>query len=288
MRVGIECLPCMVNQAKNIVELKNLPLHEKIEILKEVLKFLEENFDENKIPALLGSDMHRYLKKRLNDPDPLKKKKITSNNIAKELLSFARKLVENENNTKKRLKKSFKIALAGNLIDFSIYNAEVRKELLLKAFKEPLEIDDFEFAFNYLITSKNILYICDNAGEIIFDRLCIEELKKLNLNVVACVKEEPILNDATLRDAEFAGLNKVCRVITTGNDSVGVDFDRVSDEFLREYEKADVIIAKGQGNYETLSEVKNKKRIFVLKAKCSPVARSLGVKKGASVIKFAE
>ena len=286
MKVGIECLPCMVNQAKNIVELKKISKHEKIEILKEVLRFLEKNFDESKIPALLGSEMHRYLKKRLNDSDPLEEKKERSNTVAMELVRFAESIVNEEDDPKKRLKKSFKIALAGNLIDFSIYNAEVRRDLLLKAFNEPLAIDDFNIVYNYLKSSKNVLYICDNAGEIVFDKICIEEIKKLGLNVVACVKGNPILNDATLKDAEFAGLNKICKVITTGNDSVGIDFRRVSNEFLKEYKKADIIVAKGQGNYETLSEIRGKRIVFVLKAKCEPVARSLGVKRGENVIKF--
>ncbi len=284
--MGIECLPCMVKQAMNIVELKKISKHEKIEILKEVLRFLEENFDENKVPALLGSEMHRYLKKRLNDSDPLEEKKKRSNIVAMELVRFAESIVNGEDDPKERLKKSFKIALAGNLIDFSIYNAEVRRDLLLKAFNEPLAIDDFDIVYKYLKSSKNVLYICDNAGEIVFDKICIKELKRLNLNVVACVKSEPILNDATLSDAEFAGITSICKVVTTGNDNVGIDFKSVSEEFLKEYKKADIIIAKGQGNYETLSDVKDKRIVFVLKAKCEPVARSLGVRKGGGVIKI--
>jgi uncharacterized protein with ATP-grasp and redox domains len=121
----------------------------------------------------------------------------------------------------------------------------------------------------------------DNAGEIVFDRLLIEELA--GHDVTACVRGGPVINDATLADAEQVGLPDLCRVITTGSDAVGVEWDEASDDLKRAFAAADLVIAKGQANFETLSG-RPETIYFILKAKCDCVARELGVRLGDVVI----
>jgi hypothetical protein len=278
MRVGKECLPCLVNQA--IRSLEQTPGGFKIEHLRKILRFLEENFDETKIPAILGTEMHRLIKK-LTRSDPFKEKRETSNKAALRLLKQAEERIRKSKNP---LAESFKIALAGNVIDFGIYDTEPEIREILEVDK--LEVDDTKKVEDFLRSASDVLYLCDNAGEIAFDRLCIEELKRRGLKVTAVVKSTPILNDATLEDAEAVGLTKICQVITCGTDSVGVIFHESSEKFKEKFNSADLIIAKGQGHYETLDERKDKNILFLLKAKCIPVARSLGVKQRSSVALF--
>ncbi len=126
-----------------------------------------------------------------------------------------------------------------------------------------------------------LLYVCDNSGEIAFDRLLIERLRE-RCEVTASVKSQPIINDATMRDAEEVGLPAVAHVIETGSGDIGVNWDRASREFKEAFRAADIILAKGQGNFETLDETPGE-IFFLLKAKCPEVAAELGVKEGALV-----
>lgn len=122
----------------------------------------------------------------------------------------------------------------------------------------------------------NILYISDNAGELVFDKIFIEELIKQHKNVVLSVKSGPVINDATQEDVKEIGLDSLVKVVETGNDKIGVNFKYISDEFLKEFRKADLIISKGQGNFETLDNI-GANIFFMLKAKCKKIARELGV-----------
>jgi hypothetical protein len=264
---------------------------DKLILTKKVLDFLNENFDEIKIPALLGTEMHRFIKELTGGRDLFKEKKLRSNKVALSLRDEAKKLIEGADD---RLRQTFKIALAGNLIDFGIYNAEVSKVKLRTSLNDELVIDDTKEAKRLLQNSWKLLYLCDNAGEIALDKILIEELINLGLDVIACVKSEPIVNDATLEDAVYVGLNEICEVIPTGTDSVGTAIEECSPEFLEKFYSADVIIAKGQGNYETLNAANLQDKltgvriIFILKAKCIPVANALGVDPGSSVVKVCE
>ena len=125
------------------------------------------------------------------------------------------------------------------------------------------------------------MYLCDNSGEIAFDTFFVEKLKE-HTEVVASVKSGPVINDATMADAEEVGLTKLCPVIETGSDAVGVDWSGTSDEFKETFRNADIILAKGQGNFETLDE-NSEEIFFILKIKCPVVAHALDVGEGASV-----
>ncbi len=122
-----------------------------------------------------------------------------------------------------------------------------------------------------------MLIIGDNAGETIFDKVLIEEL--LNLEIIYAVRSGPIINDATIEDVELAGLNRQVRLISTGCDAPGVIRTECSQEFLKIFDEADIVISKGQGNYETLSE-EEREIFFLLKVKCPVIAKHIGVDSG--------
>ncbi|MDZ7837453.1 MAG: ARMT1-like domain-containing protein [Actinomycetota bacterium] len=173
-----------------------------------------------------------------------------------------------------------KVAVAGNIIDLGISVNKGKKIDLDKILEEiesvPLAADDFSEFSTELKKAKKILYIGDNAGEIVFDRVFIEELVKLKKNVVFSVKSGPIINDSTMEDARQAGIHHLVKVIETGSDRSGVNFNYISDEFLQAFRDSDIVISKGQANFECLDEI-DKNIFFILKAKCDVVAKRLNV-----------
>jgi len=173
-----------------------------------------------------------------------------------------------------------KIAVEGNIIDLGISKNKDNSmdvEKIIDDIKNmPLAVDDFDKFRKSLGEATNILYIGDNAGELVFDKIFIEELLKLDKNIVFSVKSGPIVNDATMEDVEEVDLCSLVKVIETGNNNIGVNFSHISKEFLEEFRKADLIISKGQGNFETLDSI-NANTFFILKAKCRVIARKLGV-----------
>jgi uncharacterized protein with ATP-grasp and redox domains len=152
-----------------------------------------------------------------------------------------------------------------------------------------LAVDDTPKLMEALQRSKKVVYLLDNAGEIVFDKFFIKTIAdRFPVKVYAAVKSGPILNDATLEDARQVGLGEVAEVFTTGNDHIGTNLDESSDEFLERLRTADVIIAKGQGQYESLTEVESRLPrpiAYVLRAKCSLVADKLGVPRNGNIVK---
>jgi uncharacterized protein with ATP-grasp and redox domains len=180
------------------------------------------------------------------------------------------------------LKTAVMLAITGNVIDFGA-NPQFRleEEIQEVAQKEPT-INHYEDLEDRLAHAREILYIGDNAGETVFDRVLIETLGK---PVTFVVREGPIINDATREDATKSGLDKVATVVSSGCDAPGTVLSRCTGEFLDHFERADLIISKGQGNYETLSG-ENRPIFHLLKAKCPVIAKDLGVEVGDWVIKY--
>lgn len=285
MLVGTGCLSCLVEQADRVLREAGISREKRIEILKEVLEFLEDNFRWDSVPAVVGTYMHRMLKERIGVRDVYSDKKDASNKTAMKLLPKARELISKSPDP---LRESFRMAIAGNIIDFGIYEADIDKLELDHVLEDNLVIDEFPRVKEFLSTPKKILYLCDNAGEVAFDTLAIKELKRQGHEVTAVIKSGPIINDATLEDAIEVGLDSICTVIEVGSDSIGTIFDETSEEFNETLESSDVIISKGQGNYETLSDFQNKAIIFLFKAKCVTVASHLGLPEKSSIIIFKE
>ena len=139
---------------------------------------------------------------------------------------------------------------------------------------------------NALKSSNNVLYLADNIGEIVFDKILIKKIKEYDVDVTVALKEKPILNDACIEDALKIGLDKVAKLTSTGTDSIGIIEDDLSAEFMKIFHKSDMVIAKGLGNYEGLGEMdlKDKPVFCLLNAKCRPVSRDIGVELGDNIV----
>jgi len=214
--------------------------------------------------------------------DPYIDVKKQFNNAALQLYSKMRTYIIE---SKDMLETAIRLAIAGNIIDFGV-NSKLKESELEKTISECLaaefpdmQLKPFQQAIN---EAEEILYIADNAGEIIFDRLLIEQLPIEKVTVV--VKGSPVINDATMEDAVLAGLPQIVNVIDNGSDGPGTILETCSEAFVNRFEEADLVIAKGQGNYETLSDV-DKNIFFVLKAKCPVIARDLECEVGEMIFR---
>jgi damage-control phosphatase, subfamily I len=223
--------------------------------------------------------------------DPYKRSKRISNEKALKLLPYARKLVEEGYTLQDRFKRACLCAIVGNIMEFDIPGHRFTFSSLKKDFRDAakdLVIDDTSNIYELARKAHTVLYLTDNAGEIVFDTLLVDQLKNMGLTVTVAVKGRPIINDATLEDAEVSGMCKVAdRVITTGTDSVGLALDEVSSEFREVYDCVDLVFAKGMGYAETLTEYKLKKpHVLLFRTKCNPVANFFGVPREKNVAKL--
>ena len=200
-----------------------------------------------------------------------------SNEKAMKLLPYAKKLVEKGITQHERFKKACLCAIVGNIMEFDIPGHRFTFNTLTKSFREAakdLVIDDVDKAYELAKKAQSVLYLADNAGEIVFDTLLVEQLKNMGLKVTYVVKGGAVINDATLEDVEFSGMNKLADIIlTTGTDAVGLLAKEVSPEFMKVYNAAELVFAKGMGYAETLTEYKlTKPHFLLLRTKCTPVA----------------
>ena len=259
--------------------------------MSSLLHFLAEEFRSTANPAYLGTKRDRLVRRITGNPDPYAQSKQISNQKALEVLPLARKLVSNEASTELRFRKACLCSIVGNIIEFDIPDnpfkfTELKK--LIQEAEEDLAIDEIPQIFKEAKKAKNILYLADNAGEISFDKLLVQELKKMGPHVIVAVKGSPVLNDATLKDAEYVGIHEVAdEIITTGTDTVGFVSNECSKEFLSVHNSADFVVAKGMGYAETLTELQLKApHALLLRTKCSTVANFFNVSTGKNVAKL--
>jgi len=291
LKVEAECAACIVS--RGAAEAKEATTNPALRFraMSDLMRLLTNEFRPTAVPAELGTKRDRVIRRVTGNNDPYKRSKRISNEKALKLLSYARKLVEEGYAQEDRFKRACLCAIVGNLIEFDIPGHKALFSSLKKNFREAskdLAIDDINNAYELTKKARTVLYLTDNAGEIVFDTLLVEQLKNMGLTVTVAVKGVPVINDATLEDAEASGMSKVAdSVITTGTDSVGLALKEVSAEFISAYDSVDIVFAKGMGYAETLTECKLKKPHFLLfRAKCTPVADFFGVAREKNVAKL--
>jgi hypothetical protein len=252
---------------------------------------LSKEFRPTAVPANLGTKRDRIIKRVTGNVDPYKWSKKVSNERALKILPFTQRLVEEGSMQQDRFKIACLCAIVGNIIEFDIPGhrfmfSNLRR--LLREARKDLEVDDTSKVYELTRSARTVLYLADNAGEIVFDTLLVEQMKNMGLKVIAVVKGGPVINDALLEDAEVSGMSKIAdKVITTGVDAVGLAMNEVSTEFLDTYNSVDLVFAKGMGYAETLTEYELKKPHFLLfRTKCNPVANFFGVARERNVAKL--
>lgn len=281
MKTSLDCIPCFIRQA--LVGIRMLTddkyLHETV--VRQALTLIS-TMDFSKPPPQMGKELHRLLCTATGKSDPYREIKKRSNQFA---LGVYGKLNARVAASSDPFEAAVLLALAGNIIDFgtgtTVDEATV-KDTIEKAFEQQLDkwaLHDLKKAVQH---SRSILYLADNAGEIVFDRLLIEALPRGKITFA--VRGRPVINDATRSDAEEAGLTNLVTVLDNGSDIPGTDLASCSQEFIQRFTAADLIIAKGQGNYETLDGAENN-IFFLFKVKCPVVALASGHGLGELVIK---
>jgi uncharacterized protein with ATP-grasp and redox domains/predicted Fe-Mo cluster-binding NifX family protein len=280
MKTFLDCIPCIIRQCLDAARsvTADEALHERI--LREVLQSAAE-MDLRRPPPVLGQHIHGRIRELVGRDDPYRDAKDKQNRIALELYEQLRDDVQQAPNP---LEPALRLAIAGNVIDLAtnsgLDEAQIRTAITA-SLDEPLDGDVERFA-DAIAEAGTILYLTDNAGEIVFDRLLIEQLPRDKVTVA--VRGAPVINDATMVDAEVAGITELVKVIDNGSDAPGTILDDCSGLFRRHFAKADLIIAKGQGNYETLRE-SPRPLYFLLQVKCPVVARDLGCPVGRMVLR---
>jgi hypothetical protein len=279
MEIFLDCLPCFLRQVLEASRLATdrTDLHE--EIMREAMKLISD-YQRFRYSPEIGRAMHQIVKKHTGIFDPYKEIKNKNIRNALEVYSSLKHFLFKK---AERLYWVLKIAATGNIIDSAIYNDTNIEEYVEKELEKEFSICDIERLESELKRAKNLLIIGDNAGETIFDRVLAEDF--LYLDITYAVRSEPIINDATIEDARASGLDHCTRLISTGCNAPGLILDECSKEFLNIFNNADIVISKGQGNYEALSAQK-RGIFFLLKAKCPVISDKLGVDVNDYVFKW--
>jgi len=281
LKIALECIPCFVRQAFEAGGLVTSDNELRERILREVLSTLsEKSFDAT--PPSIGRDVHGIVKTLTGDNDPYYKAKQDSNTLALKLMPSLKGYIKDSLDP---FETALRLSIAGNIIDYGQgdnIDEEKIKNSISQCLNQPIERDSIEDLKKELSRASNILYLADNAGEIVFDRLLINELKQYPVSLA--VRGSPIINDALREDAAIAGIDKLIEVIDNGTDIPGTIIEECSQEFRERFFESDLIISKGQGNYETLSNT-HKKIFFLLKVKCPVIARDIGCHEGDIAIK---
>lgn len=272
MKTGINCFPCFIRQALNTFEMLQTDQEIRERVLRTILRLTSE-MDLSDPPPAMGKLIYELIRRESNTHDPYQRAKREFNRMAMDLYPD---LAEKVRTAKNPLETALKLAIAGNIIDFGIHtrlqSSQVHQSIE-SALAAQLDQRVLKYFCRSLEEADQILYLADNTGEIVFDRLLIECLPRKKITLV--VRGAPVINDALLEDAELVGLTNLVRVIDNGDSTPGIILNQCSSAFVESFQQADMIIAKGQGNFETLSETR-KKIFFLFKAKCPVVAEYLG------------
>jgi uncharacterized protein with ATP-grasp and redox domains len=279
MRVHLDCFPCFLRQSLIALRLGTRDKALQEVILKSVLEDIR-SADTSKPPAFTTTFIHRKIRQMLGK-DPFKEIKSEYNQVALKLYPSLKTAVEESPDP---LWTAARLAIAGNVIDFGIFTSIDIEGTIRRALDGQLAVDDYGVFTDAVSTSDKILYLTDNAGEIVFDRLLIEALVSSGKKVEAVVKGSPVINDSTTEDAIESGLTSVCEVIDNGSEAVGTMLDWVSPSFRQKFKDAQLIISKGQGNFETLTGFE-KKIFFLFQSKCDVVSKELGLSIGSMLLK---
>jgi len=283
LKVRSYCATCLLRRAELETNRSTTEEKTRFKVMQSVLELLAKEFDTDSVPAYIGAKRDRLIKQLTGCEDPYKEDKVESNNAALKLLPFARRLVNEASEGFSRFKTACIVSIAGNMIEMDIKDHDFDLESLNhEFFNRQLAIDDTDLFYRLAKRAQTVLYLADNAGEIVFDTILVEELKNLGAKVTVVVKGGPALNDALMEDAIEVGMVDIAdRVIDTGTDTVGLILNEISDSLRREFSKHDIIVAKGMANYETLTEFHHKTPIVhLLIAKCQTIAESLNINRG--------
>jgi damage-control phosphatase, subfamily I len=290
LKVDLECAHCLIERAVNQAKLATDDPQKQMEVVTKVTELFGRELDENSVPSHIGTDRD-LLVQEITGRDPYVHLKEESNELALELFPTLRSLVHEQTDSGSRFRKAALIAAAANAIEFDVsgreFDLETLRELVADV-ESDLAIDEVNEFYKMCHEVGEVVYLMDNAGEVVLDMVLIEQIQNIGPEVVAVVKGGPILNDATMTDAEAVGLDECAdQVVDTGAAAIGVNLDRDSDDFKQLLFSAELIVAKGMGNYESMTEFDTSELcpvVHIMRTKCWPVARHVGVDRHKNIV----
>ncbi|MCF8056053.1 MAG: ARMT1-like domain-containing protein [Desulfocapsa sp.] len=273
MKTAIDCLPCYMRQTLQVVRLSTDDPELQLEVLRRVAE-LTRDMDMDRTPPENSVPVYQAIAEISGCADPYFEIKKQSNEQALALLPKIQKELSHSSNP---LAVVLRLAIGGNIIDYGAMHSFDVDATMERCLKVPFAIDhsrELQRQVEALRKGASVLYLADNSGEIVYDSLLVNLLTDLGLKVAVAVKSGPIINDALLADAKACGLDRVARILENGTSCPGTPLAICSDELKQAFTEADLILSKGQGNFETLSEEKAE-IFFLLTVKCSVVGAHL-------------
>jgi len=297
LKVSARCAKCLFSRGVTQTLLATDNVEIQFKVINALLSLFQREFNEDSIPAVIGTARERLIRTISGNDDPYKKTKDTSNQVALQFESYLEKKIASINDAYERFRFCVLCAIVGNVIEFNILENEItldtlggKLEGLLDLVEEDLVIDDIKVFHDFLVPGMKILYLTDNAGEILFDKFLIRELRDRGIKVTVAVKGGPAMNDAMMGDAIKVGLHKLknVKLITTENDVVGLIPEEMTINFKLNLEDADLLLMKGMAHFECLYKEKTlgKPIFYLFRTKCYTVATQLQVDIGKNVALF--
>jgi hypothetical protein len=284
MKTHVECLPCLLRQALQVARLTLCSEYQQVHILQAVSSVIAE-MDVRKSPPANATLVYSKIAEITGCEDPYYEKKSACNEQALRIVPSLRQEIRGSDH---ELSSAVRFAIAGNIIDYGASETFDIEAALARSRSAKMAVDHFpQFvnALSRLPKGSTILYLTDNCGEIVYDSLLVEYLHRSGFDITIAVKSGPIINDALVEDALAAGLDKYGRIITNGGRFPGTELEECSSRFLECFYAADLVIAKGQGNFESLSEV-DRDVFFLLTIKCVAAAQHMAELSGANADKL--
>ena len=246
MKAHYECGACILRQVKEVIDLSTEDEGLKFELMQNCIMIMAENF-ENSQPNELATLVNQYIKQKTKCEDAYFRQKEISSKIALSILPNVKEIIKTDDS----LETYVKAAIVGNIMDFGAFDVNTDfRALIIDNLGKNLSINDIGEFERVLNDHDEVLYIVDNAGEIVFDRLLIEKIRQYDVNVTVAVISSPIVNDAGIKEAIDAGLDEFAEIVTVGSDMGGIVEEMFSDEFREIFDESDFIISKGMANYE--------------------------------------
>ena len=273
------CYFCFAKAFERLLEKSELEPDAKKRFASEMFSLFNHGKNGFSIPKM-SRELHVLLKQHSNDSDPYQEQKKQSNDLVLSMYPELKDLVFYSQNY---FDTALRLAIAGNIIDYGISNSFDLHSTIDKVLNSDFAIDDSLELKQALSEAKTVLYLGDNCGELVFDKLFIETI--MHPNLIYAVRGEPVINDVTLEDARYVGMERVADLVSNGYNAPSTLLEHCSSEFLEVFNRADVIISKGQGNLEGLLGKTDKEIYFLLMVKCEVIADALGVKKDDFVVK---
>jgi len=279
-----DCIPCHFNQMSRIIKSLNVSEEESFSLYKEVAEEFSK-MEKNITPVEMADILYTVVEKQTGVQDVFYNEKKEANEMAMKIVDYIEKAPVSR---KWPLKMYAKLSALGNQIDLGAHDVDLEtfeKEIVSKALELSFGLDAFKDFKWRLEKAQTVLFILDNAGEAVFDKLFMKKIKenRPDITIYAAVRGRTILNDVTKLEASYIGLGEVSKVIDSGSVYPGVVIGKTTEEFSRIFDESDIIISKGQGNFEGLSDNAVEKLFFCLMVKCETISKYIGIPKGSTI-----